>query len=369
MAQAGPSAAQQEAEVQARLAAQAIEEHRRWVQSLANSRAGMCMASGWQAQVVPLDADLALDEPLLQRILLAAPRGPELRAAPLPRIPPPSNASAPGPSSLQSVLFAPPPAAPLRSGDRLGQELSQAAFGPGNILGSTSDALEALAQGVNERRSARLLTEGVSAIREGSRKAVRIAPGVELYNSAKPKQPPRVRLRVRQLPITEVRAMVPTTGGPVTQWRVSRAGTQATLKVQGMTAQQMRNTAILAAEQRAPAMLRLASGRAGTGILTFAPTLLLDAYEALGTDLQTGARTFDAQKFLLAEARNQSANAAGLAAGMLFTGAVVVFGGAAAAASAPVLVLALGVGVVAQAIWSWSGAGDRAEGWMRQALQ
>jgi hypothetical protein len=367
MAQAGRSAAQQEAQVQARLAAQAIEEHRRWVQLLANSRAGMCMASGWQAQVVPLDADLALDEPLLQRILLAAPRGPELHAAPPPRKPQPSPV--PGPWPLQSVLSAPPAAVPLRSGDRLEQELSQAALGSGNILGNTSGALEALAQGVNERRSARLLAEGVSAIREGSRKVVKVAPGVELYNSAKPKQPPRVRLRVRQLPITEVRAMVPATGGPVTQWRVNRAGTQATLKVQGMTAQQMRNTAILAAEQRAPAMLRLASGRLGTGILTFAPTLLLDAVEAVGTDLQTGARTFDMQMFLLAEARNQSANVAGLAGGMLVTGAVFVFGGAAAAASAPVLVLALGVGVVAQAIWSWSGAGDRAEGWMRQALQ
>jgi hypothetical protein len=107
----------------------------------------------------------------------------------------------------------------------------------------------------------------------------------------------------------------------------------------------------------------------GAGILTFAPTLLLDAVEAVGTDLQTGARTFDTQMFLLAEARNQSANVAGLAGGMLVTGAVFVFGGAAAAASAPVLVLALGVGVLAQAIWSWSGAGDRAEGWMRQALQ
>jgi hypothetical protein len=64
-----PSSAQQAAEAQARDVAQLFAGHRSLLQSLANSRPGMCMANGWDVTQQTLDGDFELDDNVVQRIL------------------------------------------------------------------------------------------------------------------------------------------------------------------------------------------------------------------------------------------------------------------------------------------------------------
>jgi hypothetical protein len=364
---ASHSAAQVTANAQARATADAVRDHRANVATMTNSRAGMCMANGWEVSIETIDGDFELDAALLRRLIdPQATSGPSLRAAP----PMTSGSSTPaGPSALEQYLFPPPATAPLGSPTRYGEELPGALSGPGNLLSNVGSASAGALQGLGERAGGRALQQGVQAIVSRAAQRVVIAPGVELYNAAQPRQTPRVRLRVRGLPIAQVRAMVPGFGGPVTQWRLNGPGTGASLRVRGMTAQQLRQTAILAGQERLPAGVRWASGRVGGGILTFGPTAALDFYSAIETDLQTGSRSFNVQAFALAEARNQSGNAVGFGAGMVVTGVAVVVGGAAAAASAPVVLLALGVGLMAQVVWNAAGGADWAEGGARAALR
>lgn len=97
-----------------------------------------------------------------------------------------------------------------------------------------------------------------------------------------------MRLRVGGLPIKVVTAMIPATGGPVTQWRVTGPGTAANLGARSMTAQQARGTAILAGQQRVPGVLRLATSKMGGGILTFAPSVVMDARQSVEGPGQPG---------------------------------------------------------------------------------
>ena len=216
---------------------------------------------------------------------------------------------------------------------------------------------------MGEAGSARRFTEGLRDILAGRVKVVNIAPNIELYNSAQGRQPPRARLRVRGLPIKVVTQAIPATGGAVTQWRVNGPGTSASLKAGGMTAQQMRNTAVLAGERQLPGALRWASTKTGGGVLTFAPSMALDAYDAIEVDLQTGGRSFNTSKFLVAEARSQSGNAVGFVGSLV---AVALVGGA--VAGAPLVLLGLGVGIALQVVWNASGMADEAGNLAQSAL-
>ena len=218
-------------------------------------------------------------------------------------------------------------------------------------------------QGVGEAGSARRFTEGLRDILAGRVRAVTIAPNIELYNSAQGRQPPRVRLRVRGLPIKVVTQAIPASGGPVTQWRVNGPGTSASLKAGSMTAQQMRNAAVLAGERQLPAALRWASTKTGGGVLTFAPSLALDAYDAIEVDLQTGGRSFNTQKFLVAEARSQSGNAVGFVGGLAVVAVAGVF-----VAGAPLVIIGLAGGIAFQVLWNWSGAADATGNAAQRAL-
>jgi hypothetical protein len=201
------------------------------------------------------------------------------------------------------------------------------------------------------------LPQAIADILSRKARLVKLAEGIELYNAAQGRQAPRVRLRVRGLSLRVLRQVIPTVGGPATQWRVNGPATSASLKAQGMTAQQMRNTAVLAGERRLPGLLRATSGKVGGGILTFAPSAALDAYDAFETDAATGESRFNTRKFVVNETRNQSANAVGFGAGL-----VAVALAPAAVAGAPLVLLGLGVGIVAQVVWTWSGAGDKLAG-------
>lgn len=347
------SAAQRAAERHALAMAEAMAEHRRAMLGLRGSRGGMCLANGLNVSIVPLDGDFDLDSALV-RGLLAGPSGHSMRAAPAPSS---SGGGAGGRSALERYLYPDDPTAEVRTWERVGQEMPGATYGAGNLLGNTASAAGGVLQGLGERSGRVAMDRGIAAILSRQAQRVVLAPGVELYNSAQPKQPPRVRLRVRNLPIADIRAMVPTNGGPVTQWRMNGPATASTLKVQGMTSQQLRQTAVLVGQERLPAALRWAGTKTGGGVLAFAPSAALDLYSSVEVDA-FGRRQLNWQQFGIASAKSQSGNAAGFFTGVGITWAAGMIGGAALAASAPVLLLALGAGILVQVAWNASGGSD-----------
>lgn len=360
-----PSSAQQAAEAHAREVAQLYAGHRSLLQSLSNSRPGMCMANGLDVSTQTLDGDFELDDPVIERLLREGRSGPVLRA-----VPPASANGAPqgsGSSMLRDYLSPPPPSAPVGSRERLGQELPGAVYGPGNVLANSSAALAGALQGVNEADVARRLREGIAAIRAGRVQRVTLSPHMELYNSAQGRQAPRVRLRIRGLPLQVISRAIPGTGGPVTQWRLNGPGTAATLKGGTMTAQQMRNAAVMAGEQRLPTMLRWTQGRLGTGVLAFAPSAALDLYNATEVDLAGRDINFNGRQFLVDSARSQSGNALGVLGG---AGAVAVvgFATAGAVAGAPLVIIGLVAGVAVQVVWNTFGGADASADLMQRAL-
>ncbi len=360
-----PSAAQQAAEAQARDVAQLYFGHRSLLQSLATSRPGMCMAHGLDVSVQTLDGDFELDDPVIERLLRDR-GGPVVRA-----MPPASASGAPqgrGSSMVGDYLSAPPPTAPHGSRERLAQELPGAVYGPGNVLANSTAALAGALQGINEVDVMRRLGEGLVAIRAGRVQRVTLSPHMELYNSAQGRQPPRVRLRIRGLPLQVINRAIPGSGGPVTQWRMNGPGTAATLKGGTMTSQQMRNAAVMAGEQRLPGLLRWTQGRMGTGVLAFAPSAALDLYNATEVDLAGRQFSFNGRQFLVESARSQSGNVLGLAGG---AGAVAVVGfvAAGAVAGAPLVIIGLVTGVAVQVVWNTFGGADASADLMQRALE
>ena len=233
------SAAQLAARAQARLLAHDVTIHRQAVAAMVNARPGMCMANGWDVSFDELNGDFDLDTPLLERLLTqGGPPGPSMRAMPGPGQ---ARTAADATSAFKAYVFAPPSPAPVGSARRLSDETASAVYGPGNILANASASLAGALQGYGEHDAAKRLAQGLADILAGRVNKVPLAPPVDLYNSAQGKQPPRVRLRVRGLPIKVVTATVPTVGGPVTQWRSNGPGNAASLGARNMTAQQMRN--------------------------------------------------------------------------------------------------------------------------------
>lgn len=364
MPEPAPTAAQQAAAAQARLLARELALHRQSMQALAATRPGICLADGWEVSATALDGDFLLDPPLVEHVLggplSAAPAGPFWRAAPAPSSG--GGEASPEAGSIGSYLFPDDPPAPPRTAGRLGQELAQGVYGPANVLANSGAAVAGAVQGLGERAGARALRDGMLDIVQRRAAQVVVGPDMVLYNAAGPGFRPRVRLRVRSLPLHVLQQRVPATGGPVTQWRMNGPQTAASLKASSMTAQQLRNTAILAGERRLPGWLRLASGKVGGGVLTFAPSLALDAWASIETDLRTGRRSFDVETYLRASARSQSGNVVGF-------GAAVIVGASVGAASAPVVFAALAFGIAAQVLWNWAGGADMAEAAAARALR
>jgi hypothetical protein len=359
--------AQTSARAQAHLLTQELANHRRSVGAMVNARPGMCMADGWNVSFDELNGDFDLDAPLLERLLAqGGPAGPSMRAMPEPpRAPAVLNPS----SALKEYVFAPPSTAPVGSLQRLADETASAAYGSGNALANASASMAGALQGYGERDAAKRLAQGIADILTGRAVKVSLGPGVDLYNSAQGKQPTRVRLRVRGLPIKVVTATIPAFGGPVTQWRVNGPGTAANLGARSMTAQQMRNTAILAGQQRLPGALRFATSKMGGGLLTFAPSMVIDAWQSVEGDLFSPGSSFNTNKFLVAQARSQSGNALGFGAGLLVTGAALFIAGPAVAVSGTVVLVAFGFGLLTQVIWNSAGGADWAENQASSAMR
>jgi hypothetical protein len=349
------SPAQQAAERHALAMAEIMAEHRRAMTALRGSRGGMCLADGLNVSIVPLDGDFDLDSAVVRGLLA----GPSPAAAP---------SAAGGRSALERYLYPDDPSAAPGTWQRVGQEVPGATYGAGNLLGNAAGVAGGVLQGVGERSGRAAMEQGIAAILSRQAQRVPLAPGVELYNAAQGRQPPRVRLRVRNLPIADIRAMVPTPGGPATQWRVNGAATSSTLKVRGMTSQQLRQSAILVGQERLPASMRWAGTKVGGGVLAFAPSAALDLYQSVEVDA-FGRRQVNWTQFGVASAKSQSGNALGFFTGVGITYAAAAVGGAALAASAPVLLLALGAGILVQVAWNASGAADWTSRQAAAALQ
>jgi hypothetical protein len=367
MAATSPTPAEQAAALQARLFEQRLREHRLLVRGLTSQRAGLCMADGWEMSRETIDGDFDLDDSVLGRLMQvqvgpegAARGGPAVRAAPPSA---PTRAAPAGPGALERYLFPANPAAPSGSAQRFAQEVPGAVYGPGNVLANSSAALAGSLQFLGERTGRQAMAEGLQAIMERRAAQVRLAPGVDLYNAAGPRQQPRVRLRVRGLPITQLQAMVPGAGGPAGQWRLGGSGATASLRARGMSAEQLRQTQAMVGQQRLPSALQWTQGRVGGGVLAFAPSLVLDAYSSIETDLHTGQRRFNGDAFLVASARSQSGNALGFGVGMAAVAVAAVF-----VAGWPLILVGLGAGVLAQVAWSSFGGSDAAERAAREAL-
>ncbi len=362
MAEMPQSAAQQAADADAFLAAQSYFKHRSQLQSLLNARPSMCLADGLNVQHQVIDGDFDLDEPVLQQLLQGASNGPILRAAAPP--PRPMRTAAPaGPTAMQRYFAPPPPAGDPFTAQRLREEVPGAVYGPGNALANSSAALSGAMRGLAERDIATRLREGIEALRSGHAQRVRLSPTLELYNTASRRRQPVVRLRVRGLPITVVQQSVPAIGGAQNQWRPNPSQNASTLPTRNMTAQQMRNAAVLAADHGQPGWLRWSQGRVGGGVLAFAPSAALDLYNATEVDLRSREFSFNGRQFLVDSARSQSGNAVGFAGGLA---AVALLGGA--VAGAPLVLIGLAAGITLQVVWNASGAADGSADLMRRAL-
>ncbi len=366
MAQTTPSAAQQSAQAQAFVTSRAYFQHRSQLQSLLAARPGMCMANGMIVQQQTFDGDFDLDEPLVQRLLQGVVSGHVMRAAPAPAARPaaPAAQAPAGPNALQRYLDPPRPAGAPWTAQRLGEEAPGAAYGAGNLLGNAAAVTSGTLRGLAERDLATRLREGIETIRSGAANRVRLTPMLELYNTARPQRPPVVRLRVRGLPITVLQQSIPALGGVQSQWRANPSQQASTLPTRNMTSQQVRNTALLAAEHGQPAWLRWTQGRVGGGVLAFAPSAAIDLYNATDVDLRRREFNFNGRQFLVESARSQTGNLAGFAGGAI---AVVVAGGV--LAGAPLVLFGLGAGIVAQVAWNWSGRADQAAGAMEGVLK
>jgi hypothetical protein len=338
--------AQLQAQAEAQQMLQALRLNQSATQALLNARGGACLSNGTNISYDVLNGDFDLDSSIVHE-LLGSHGGPAFRPMPSP---PPTPAS--GPSALQTYLYPPPPTAPAGTAARFWEELPGVAYGAGNIAGNVTASAAGALQGLGERTGRQAMAQGVAAILNRQVQRVRLSPNLELYNAAQGRQAPRVRLRVRGLPMTRVQSMVPSSGGVVTQWRVNGAGTAASLRVQGMSAQQVRNTAVMAAENRLPWALRATTGRIGGGVLAFVPSALIDAGGAIQTDV-SGQLSFNGHKFLVSSAKSQSGNAVGF--GVSAVVIAVAAGGTAAVVSAPVILVALGLGLTAQLVWNGFG--------------
>ena len=372
--------AQKSAERDATLLRHAVESHRRQVRARpAPAAVGVCRADGWSVGTEHLDGDYDLDTPLGQEMLrrLVSQRPDVLTTLsawePKAFMPVASRPSSPAaartptrpeenlPPWMHDYLFG------SWGGQGVGSELNAAGVGPGNIVGNAMGAAQGAAYAGMQTGTAGKLAAGAQRVASGAARSVRINDYMELYNANQGKGRPRPRLRVRGLP---VQVITPIEG--TAAWRSNARGTTHSTRWVNPTPQQMRGAGVAAADARWTRYAGWATGKAGTGILTFAPTLALDTYNAVQFELDAGgkwrASGFDTHKFVIDSAKNQSGNVVGLGASVgAGIGATVMFG--AAVAGWPVVLIGLGFGIFAQVVWNATGMNDRAGALAEQALR
>ncbi|UXH80165.1 hypothetical protein [Roseateles amylovorans] len=212
------------------------------------------------------------------------------------------------------------------------------------------------------------LNTAAQQISSGAARTIRINQFMDLYNANAGKGAPRLRLRIRNLPVTVASAI------PAADWRTNGKGNTHSTRWAKPTAGQITGAGVVGAERRWAQRMGWASGKMGTGVITFAPTAALDAWSSIEFDLDTSGqrriRSFDTKKFLVTSARNQSGNALGLAASIAAVPAAVAIGAGLGITivGAPLVLVALATGFAVQVVWNSYGGADFAENQARAAL-
>lgn len=342
--------------------------------------AGQCAADGWDLCTETLNGEFDLDSQLgrdlLRRLLVQQPSVLHtLRtwetAVPVARSPmrPATPRPGPGPRPeddlppwLKEYLFG------QWGGSGVQSEIRSASVGPGNIIGNGLAAAQtASMMGMQSQTTARL-SAASQQITSGASRTVRINEFMELYNANQGKGAPRLRLRIRGLPVT--------VAAPISsaQWRTNAKGTTHSTRWSSPTARQVQGAGVVAAESRWARSMGWSTGKLGTGLVTFAPTAALDAWSSIEFDLDANGkrhiRSFDTKKFLISSAKNQSGNVVGLAASIAAIPAAVAIttGLGLTLVGAPLVLVGLAAGVVMQVLWNTNGGADFAENQARSAL-
>jgi len=342
--------------------------------------AGQCAADGWDMCTELLngefDLDTAVGQDLLRRLIAQQPSvlhtlrawEPSVSAA---RIPMRTAAPRPGPGPrpeddlppwLRNYLFG------QWGGAGVGSEIRSAGVGPGNIAGNGLAAAQTAAMMGMQGQTAAGLHAAAQKIASGAARSVRINEFMDLYNANQGKGAPRLRLRIRNLPVT---VAAPIAGA---QWRTNAKGSTHSTRWASPTSGQVRGAGAVAAESRWARNMGWSTGKLGTGLITFAPTAALDAWSSIEFDMDAAGnrrmRSFDTNKFLITSARNQSGNALGLAASIAAVPAAVAIaaGVGLTVAGAPLVLIGLVAGLAVQVIWNSAGGADFAEKQARAAL-
>jgi hypothetical protein len=336
---------------------------------------GQCAADGWDLCTETLNGEFDLDTPvgqdLLRRLIVQQPSVLHTLqtwepSVPLARVPMRTTAPRPEddmPPWLRDYLFGQWGGAGVQS------EIRSASVGPGNIVGNGLAAAQTAAMMGMQGQTAARLNEASRQIATGASRTVRINQFMDLYNANQGKGAPRLRLRIRNLPVT-VAAPI-----PGAQWRTNGKGTAHSTRWTTPTANQVRGAGTVAAENRWARSMGWSSGKLGTGLITFAPTAALDAWSSIEFDMNAAGkrhiRSFDTNKFLITSARNQSGNAVGLAASMASVPVAVAIaaGLGLTVAGAPLVLIGLATGIAVQVVWNAAGGADFAEDQARAALR
>ena len=343
------------------------------------SDSAQCAADGWTTCEEQLNGDFDLDTPvgqeLLRRLIAQQPNVLNtLRtwepAVPAVRVPMRPVVTHPGPGPrpeddlppwLREYLFG------TWGGQGFGSEVRSASVSPANIVGNALGAAQAVAYAGVQGQTAARLQAAAAKVASGASRVVRINEFMDLYNANMGKGRPRLRLRIRNLPLT-VASPIPGA------WRTNGPGTAHSTKWAQPNGQQVKAAGVVAAESRWARSMAWSGGKVGTGLITFAPTAALDAWSSIEFDLDAAGRrrirSFDTNKFLVTSARNQSGNVAGLAASVISVPTAVAIAGMAGltVAGAPLVVIGLLAGVAMQVVWNNYGGADFAEQQARKAL-
>jgi hypothetical protein len=111
----------------------------------------------------------------------------------------------------------------------------------------------------------------------------------------------------------------------------------------------------------------MAGAKGVPGLLAFGPSAVIDFANSI--EKSGDSSSVNWRGFAVRSASSQSGNAAGFAAGAIFTGVTGFFAGAVVAGSLPVLVIAFGFGLVVQAAWNFAGNQDKAANWVEDRLK
>jgi hypothetical protein len=247
------------------------------------------------------------------------------------------------------------PSSPPGTTQRLFEESKSAMIGPGGILGNVNTAMSA-AHAAHAGNIDTRIQAGAQKILSGQSQSVRINQYVTLYNgNTSGKGRPRPRIRISNMPIHIVQPTV----GPHARYH---GGTQTVTEA-------LKNAKLKEIAPKVSPLARLyIKGAVGGGLITFAPSAILDLTDSINRDTQ-GKLKFDAKYFAIASARSQSGNLLGAALSYGASAGIAYIGGAAIAASAPIIITLAIVGIGVSIFWGTAGYSDKAASMAKQYLE